>query len=310
MKRLAIIGGSGFLGRHLIKKCKGWYVTNLDINIFADTLNAPAKFHQITANANNHDALIDCCKDADIVWIKVGILGGTRSVYLDYVDEYIHTNTELINKILEVCVDVKCNRIVFDSTEQVWGISPDIVRQDIDVEPIPRNFYGASKLISEKMLQMWVQKEGRSVQIFRYSRIRDKNTPDVIYHMVKSCLAGKPISITTDPNLQISFVHIDDVINSNLIAMNLSPKYEIYQVSSGHPYSLLEIANIVQKLVGYEVGINLDTSNDSIPFGPMITGMKWKSSSLKLGYHPKYDLNMMVQETVDWIRLHGCGEDA
>jgi UDP-glucose 4-epimerase len=248
------------------------------------------------------------CKGADAVWIRAGILGGMRSADLNALDAYLETNVELVRHVLEACDAWNCRRVLFDSTEQVWGQPADHQTQSSQHEPAPMNFYGASKLIAEKILFDWGRKyPARSVQIFRYSRVRTIDTRDVLFHMVNSCLQGRPITLTRSSGKRIAFVDLDDVMRANLRALDLTPNRAIYQISADRPYSLLELAQLVRYAAKSHVDIELKAgTDDELEFEPYVVGMRWEETVNELGLPQPKCLDQMIRETVEHLRKAGA----
>jgi nucleoside-diphosphate-sugar epimerase len=264
MKRIVIIGGAGFLGRSLSAKIADDY----DVVTF-DRVE-PAT---IVGDALDPAQIAPVVQSADIVWIRAGILGGNASVDVANAERYLRTNVDLVRIVLNAC---DTQAIFYDSSEQVFAA----------------NFYGASKAIAEKILWRWTHaKDGRSVQIFRYPRVRSAETRDVITAMVNTARVGKTFRFTVNPERRISFVHIDDVIAANVAALRIRPRFAIHQVSCDRPYSLLELS----QLVGVHATFDEEAS---LPFEPFVIDMPWQESARNLGVYPKWTVPAMIRETV------------
>lgn len=298
MRLLVVIGGSGFLGRHLLARSQGWDVTSVDRVPYGPGL--PPNVREVVAEGQGSEALRAACRGADAVWVRAGMLGGAASVAIDKAAQYVAANAGLVRSVLAACSETGVKRVLFDSTEQVWGTSGDLERQAADGEPFAGNFYGASKLIAEKTLRMWAHSAPeRSVQIFRYTRVRAALTRDVIYHMAAACLAGKRMRIVGNAGHRVSFVHVDDVIAANLAALARVPRFATYQVSADRPYSLFELAQLVREVAGVDVGIDFDRAPaHALSFEPFVTAMEWEESAQRLGVLPRWGVAAMIGETV------------
>ena len=211
--------------------------------------------------------------------------------------------------ILAACDKFGCTRIFFDSSEQVFG-GDNCYRDNYPYsEPISLNFYGASKLICEKLIFSWVkngsEKEKRSAQIFRYPRVHDRGCSDPITHMTRSALSGDSIKIFGNPSRAFDFVHLNDVMSANLAALKLTPEFAIYHISSGGPISLLQLANLIRNLVRKATNINAEiefVSNKIEPFfEPLVTGMQWTMSFQELGLEAPKSLDSMIEEEIIYI---------
>ena len=289
---LAVIGGAGFLGRALIERIavspdwQNWEVRCVDRVPFPATTPRPNCFCEFIGDANSLDMLGEALRGADVVWIRAATLGGNHSTDVTRCIEYCDNNVVLVGTILDACAD----------TEQ----------QTPECEPTAGNFYGATKLIAEKLLRLWVNKAPcdapRSVQIMRYSRVRDGNTRDVICHMVAAALAEKPIRLLGNSDHRISFVHVSDVVHANLKALQLAPRFAIYLVATDRPIGLFDLAMRVRELVGRVTDKIVPIERTPVPQGlewePHVVGMRWEDSVWRLQLERPRGLDEMIEETI------------
>lgn len=306
MERLVVVGGAGFLGRSLVSAISAHgdrKVHCFDRVPFSSFAPLPPNVEEVVGDATNAALLEQCIRGADCVWIRAGVLGGANSTRIERAGEYVNGNIDLTRAVILACENAGCSRVIFDSTEQVWCKSGDLSELGTDKEPMAPNFYGASKLVSEKLLRWWAsQSRERSVQVFRYSRVRAAQTRDVLHFMVKAALAGEPIRIIGNPAHRISFVHAQDVLNANMLALGLRPNFVTYQLSCDRPYSLWELAQLVMAVVGKTVPIKFEKGVlDSPSFEPFVTGMAWEESTQELGTCPAFSVAEMIQETAKFL---------
>lgn len=81
--------------------------------------------------------------------------------------EYFQTNLLGAENICDWAENVGCNQIIFTSSIAPYGPSED--RKDESSIPVPVSAYGASKLVAEKIHQIWLQKdpENRNLVVVR-----------------------------------------------------------------------------------------------------------------------------------------------
>lgn len=305
---LAVIGGAGFLGRALIDRLgDAAAIRCLDRVPFPEGQPRPAAFVEWVGHAQDASSIARCLEGADAVWIKAGLLGGPQSIDARLCSDYIRENADLVAAVLRGCEEADCRRVFFDSSEQVFGVSTDEVPADITTEPSSLNFYGASKLIAEKQLRAWSERtEGgeRSVQIFRYPRIRTATSRDAIFHMASAALRGGPIRVRGDATHAIDFVDLQDVLAANLAALQRSPRFALYHIASGTPVTLLELARRVQDLAGkagHTASIEHVPEPHKAVFEPHVLGLQWEPSYRTLGLNAPKTLDAMIQDTLDWL---------
>ena len=309
---IAIIGGSGFLGGKLIRALSNSSafreieVRSIDRVQFPFEHGTPERFTPIIGDARDIAFLSDAIEGVDAVWIRAGKSGGWDSIEVERCCEYLDSNVQLAASVVKACTTTGCSRIYFDSSEQVFGESADIRKQLPESEATPCNFYGATKLIVEKHLFKWVSESHRgperSAQIMRYSRVHGPETRDVIHSFAMAALSGGPIKIFGDGDHQISFVHIDDVIETNMTALRRRPRFAIEHVSSGRPITLFELALRIRESAKQYTSVlapivKVDPPSQKM-FEPFVVGMAWEPSGHLLGKRP-ISLDFMIEETLE-----------
>jgi UDP-glucose 4-epimerase len=308
--KLAIIGGAGFLGRALITQLMRVdaevAVTCLDRSPYSKEALGVFGLTQIIGETTSQDALANALKGADVVWIRAGKLGGPQSICSNICEDYLRENADMTAVVLDACDKAGCTRVIYDSSEQVFGGDNSYKDNRPYSEPISLNFYGASKLICEKLIFSWVkngrEKEKRSAQIFRYPRVHDRGCSDPITHMTRTALSGNSIKILGNPNRAFDFVCLQDVISANLTALKLTPEFAIYHISSGSPISLLQLANRIRNLVEEATNVNVEiefvSNKIDFSFEPLVMGMEWETSFQELGLGMPKSLNKMIEEAI------------
>ena len=139
-----------------------------------------------------------------------------------------------------------------------WALVDEDARLD------PRSSYAASKLAQEHYTSSWVRQAGAAAVALRYHNVYGPGMPrDTPYSgvaaMFRSSLErGEPPQVFEDGGQMRDFVHVDDVARANLTAMravvDAEPgSYAAYNVASGHPVGILEVAQLVAQGTGSEL---------------------------------------------------------
>ncbi len=124
---------------------------------------------------------------------------------------------------------------------------------DEDSPPDPRSVYAASKLAQEHYAAAWARQTGGSVTALRYHNVYGRGMPrDTPYSGVaamfrSSVERGQPPQVFEDGGQMRDFVHVDDVARANLLAAEAArpPGFAAYNVCSGSPVSILDVARAV-----------------------------------------------------------------
>jgi dTDP-L-rhamnose 4-epimerase len=131
-----------------------------------------------------------------------------------------------------------------------WSLVEESARLD------PRSSYAASKVAQEHYTASWVRQADASAIALRYHNVYGPGMPrDTPYSgvaaMFRSSLErGEPPRVYEDGGQMRDFVHVADVARANLAALRAvveepSGRYAAYNVASGHPVSILDVARRV-----------------------------------------------------------------
>jgi dTDP-L-rhamnose 4-epimerase len=120
---------------------------------------------------------------------------------------------------------------------------------DEDAALRPRSLYAASKTAQEHYALAWSEATGGSVVALRYHNVYGPGMPrDTPYSGVaaifRSALEkGEAPRVFEDGGQMRDFVHVDDVAAANVAAASERPGFSAFNVCSGRPVSILEVAS-------------------------------------------------------------------
>ncbi len=138
-----------------------------------------------------------------------------------------------------------------------WALVDEDARLD------PRSSYAASKVAQEHYTSAWVRQAGAAAVALRYHNVYGPGMPrDTPYSgvaaMFRSSLArGERPQVFEDGGQTRDFVHVDDVARANLLAVESvaagpSERFDAYNVCSGEPVTILDVARLVGSGTGIE----------------------------------------------------------
>ncbi|HIF36164.1 MAG TPA: NAD-dependent epimerase/dehydratase family protein, partial [Candidatus Thioglobus sp.] len=171
----------------------------------------------------------------------------------------------------------------------------------------PENPYGYSKYAMDQIAYRYIKENPEmtivGLKFFNVYGAREfyKNTTSsMVIQLGHQILDGKaPRLFDGSDKILRDFVNIEDVIQANIKAC--TPKQNgVYNVGTGEPRSFQDIADILQK----ELGTNLGTEYFSNPYDgyQMHTQADISESEKQLEYHPQVTLEQGIKAYVPEIK--------
>ena len=140
-------------------------------------------------------------------------------------------------------------RLVFISTIDVYAPTKDPISETSPVKPI--SIYGYSKLYCEEMVKVWSEQLDVKCCILRLGHIYgvgEAAYKKLIPMLIQQSLKGETINIYSDGSELRSFLNVDDCARI-IVQASQSGITGLYNVVSGNPVSVKEIAHTIKRLV-------------------------------------------------------------
>ncbi len=126
------------------------------------------------------------------------------------------------------------------------------------------NFYGATKVAGEAMARSLHGRYGLDYVGLRYMNVYGPRQDyqgayiAVIMKMLDAIDNGEPVVLFGDGSQAYDFVYVGDCGDANVCAMKASTTDRFYNVGTGIRTSLQELAELVLKVTGSDVGIRYE----------------------------------------------------
>jgi nucleoside-diphosphate-sugar epimerase len=268
MKRILILGVNGFIGHHLSKRILAttdWDVYGMDMQTdrIADLLEEP-RFHffegDITINREWIEYHIRKC---DSVLPLVAI--ATPATYVKEPLRVFELDFEANLPIVRACVR-HGKRLVFPSTSEVYGMSPD---RQFDPEASPlvygpinkqRWIYACSKQLMDRVIWAYGEKEGLDFTLFRPfnwigSGLDSLATPKegssrVVTQFFGHIVRGERINLVDGGRQKRAFTYIDDGIDALMAIIankNGIASRKIFNI--GNPKNNISVRELAESMV-------------------------------------------------------------
>jgi UDP-glucose 4-epimerase len=266
-----VTGGDGFLGRLLKAKLESMnhVVITFDLTANEDILNYDQLFHKLKLSGAKK--LIHLAAIADLYIMKSNP------------DNSNKVNIEGTQNVMRVCdeLGVTC---FFSSTCCCYGNSDHSSGPSHEQSPLnPTEIYAESKMKGEEIV-----KKGKSFCIMRLATFYGPTMRSSLVQSVflRAVMKNEDIQIHGDGMQTRTYTHVDDIV-SGIITVVLSEKvFPIVNISNDKSYSVLDVAEFSQKIVGKKVNMVHVKDREGQIYREEIDNTLLKS----LGWSPTYDL--------------------
>jgi len=259
IKRILVVGGSGYLGSVLCKLLiqKGYLVKVLDNLTYGNDglrfLIGHPSFEFIQGDMRDIHTVVKAVEDVDAV-IHLAAIVGDKACDLNP-KETIETNYFATKLLAEICKYSQINRFIFASSCSVYGSSSSAHKRE-DSATNPVSLYAEMKLRSEEaVLNM---KDGCfSPTVFRMATlfgVSDRMRFDLVVNLL-SIKAIKEHEITIFGGDQWRpFLHVRDAAEAYIKCLEApldKVSGQIFNIgSSSYDYKLKQIGQLVKTIVG------------------------------------------------------------
>lgn len=324
-KRIFVTGGAGYIGSHVVKALgeAGHEVLSYD-NLSTGNRWAVLCGDLVEGDLADRDLLRSTLRDfaPDAVMHFAAYIEVAESVRRPL--KYFRNNTANALNLLEAVREQGVGKYIFSSTAAVYG-SPSVVpvREDSPLEPI--NPYGASKMMSERLLaDLAFSSEDFRYVALRYFNVAGadaqgrigqayRNPTHLITRALKTAkgdfdrlqVFGTDYE-TEDGTCIRDYIHVDDLAAAHLAALEhllAGGESEIFNCGYGHGYSVREVVAAAKRITGIDFRVENAPRREGDP--PSLVADNARILE-KTSWRPRYDdLEHIIRTAWAWERTLG-----
>lgn len=252
--KIAISGGAGFLGSHLVEKAlkaeaEIFVLDNMRFGNKLEHLRGARNLHITEGDVRDAPTVAHFLGGNDILFHLAALVGveETQADPLETLDVEIRGTWTA----LEAAARCHIKRVVFASSSEVYGDQPDPMKEESPV--IPRSAYAAAKLAGEAYCKAYFQRHGLEYVCLRYFNVYGPRQDEraVLPCFVKRALSNQPPIICGDGSQQRDFTYVEDAVNMTFLAALLpEAKGEVINIGTGIVTSIEELAATIWKAAG------------------------------------------------------------
>ncbi|MER3403897.1 MAG: dTDP-glucose 4,6-dehydratase [Chloroflexota bacterium] len=268
MRRILVTGGMGFIGSALVRRLLAAHadveVLNLDLLTYAAH---PANLAELAREPRYRFVRGDV-RDARLVRaLAQGCWGVVHLAAETHVDRSLLDGSAFITAnvlgtyvVLAAARDAGVQRVLVQSTDEVYGPTPEGVEVDEEAPLSPRSPYSASKLGAEMQARAFYCSFGLPVVIARpMNTIGPRQHPEKAVPLFTiNALLGEPIPLYGDGLQERDRFYVEDHAAALDVLLHHGQPGEVYNVGSGRAVAVQEIVDTLLALARVPVRVEPD----------------------------------------------------
>ena len=310
--KILVTGAAGFIGSRLIKMLYENGYRNLRTTSFTRTLrDSYDGVEFIKGNLQDRTFCERVSKDVDVVF---HCAANTSNALDTKFNPLLHVtpNIEMNVNLMEQSWKNKVRKFMFISSNTTYpdmGDVPcteDMEVQTSDIVPVYKAV-GWMKRYCETLCDFFSNQIHEPMQcvIIRPSNAYGPNdkydfekchvTPANIRKVADNL---NPIPLWGDGTEVRDVIHVDDMVSGFMTIAEKVDTYDIYNVSYGKGYTVMEVLELIKEIEGNDNPIEFVNNK-----APMIPVRLLDNTKLtKLGWKPKYDLESGLKDALTWYK--------
>ncbi len=299
---IAITGGSGFVGSHVVDAL---LAAGYDIRVIDPKQPSQKNVEWADVDMLDQDSVTDALKNAHAVF-HLAAMADVNDIVADPA-ESVALNTLGVARVLEGARRADAGRVIVSSTVWVYAATHgDVVDEttwfDLDTD---RHLYVSEKIAAEMFCRDYANLFGRPYTVLRYGipfgpRMRSDL---VVAAFLLRAMRGEALRIDGDGSQERRFVYVEDLAAAHVLALKPAAKDRTFNLESEEAISIRQLAETVRDLVG----------DVEVTFGPSRPGdyrARTVSSARardELGWVPQHSFAEGMRKTLAWYREQQAG---
>ena len=292
---ILVTGGSGFIGRNIVKilKEEGNTVGTYDIR----DKNSVSDYH-IMSDVRNLKMLEKACSGIDYVFHLAAVTSPPE--FENLTGEGYEVNVIGTYNVLAASAKNNVKRVILASSSSIYG---DMKQAAVETQ-LPKtysNFYPMTKLINE-MTAGLISKGGLETISLRYFNtygVGENSKGDyssVIWKFIDAIRNNKRPIIFGDGTQSRDFIYVEDTARASVLAMKNGSPGEAYNIGTGRTTDFNTIFQIVKEEMGYQDAA--EYTPNPLKSYQMFTLADITKAKEELKFEPKYGIRDGVREMI------------
>jgi nucleoside-diphosphate-sugar epimerase len=243
-RKIAILGGSGFIGSRLVKRLSNRHDLVLKIIDIKQSQCFPQRYQyaDVTQPESLRQALIGC--DAVIN------LAAKRQDKVKSTSLYDQINVEGARNLCRVATELAIKQIIFTSSVAVYGDVEQETGEDGHFAPC--SHYGKSKLEAEYVYEAWHNAgDGNKLTIIRSAVVFGEGDRGKVYKRFRRIAKGRLVMIGDGHNRR-SMAYVENIAARLEYALDQQADYQVSNYADKPDLSMNQLTGVVTNVLGRE----------------------------------------------------------
>jgi UDP-glucose 4-epimerase len=284
--RILITGGSGFIGRNLAEQLASAYDMSAPASAELDLLKEQDVRDYL--NAHHFDVIVHTAT--------------TRS------NRRVAAPTDLLDRNCRMFFNLVRNQESFgkmihfgSGAEYSRAQLPARVQEDYFDTRVPADAYGFSKYICAK----YIERSNRIVDLRLFGVFGPHEDYTVRFISNACCRALKGLPIVLRQDVVFDYLYVNDLASITSWFIENDARHKAYNVCSGSPAPLTELAHIVADVSGSNPTVSVSTGG----MGPEYTADNSRLLA-EMGNYKFWDMRRAISDLYSWYEQHESMIDA
>ena len=303
-KKVAVTGGLGFIGSHLVGKLnKDNDIVIVDNQTSGDIKNIEGlDFTKIDTDFGDitQANLEMIFEDVDYIFHMAAVTSVLQSVNDPFLSNNVNVTGTL--KVLEAAKKCEVKKVILSSSSAVYGETETVpISEKNPINPLSP--YAVTKATGELYCRVYSEIYELSTIALRYFNVfGPKQDPKsqyaaVIPIFIDKLLKNESPIIYGDGEQTRDFVSVKQVVEANILAAE-SKETGSYNIGLGKSTSVNQLFEMVKKIMGKDINPIYEDERA----GEIKHSVADISKAKTIGYTPKKDFTEELTETVEWFK--------
>lgn len=309
--RVAVTGGAGFIGSHLIERLlvEGYEV--LCIDNFDPFYPATVKMTNLGAVVQDPKfflSAVDLCDamsldetmkqfEPQIVFHLAATAGVRPSIERPRV--YVRQNLDATQNVLSACHRYGVQRLILAGSSSVYGKDQPAPFREECASDHPQSPYAATKRAMELLAASHAAVHGATITVCRlFTVYGPRQRPDLaISRFVRAMMNGEALTVFGDGTFARDFTYVEDTVAGLMAAMNGPGGFHIFNLGAGKPTSVNDLIKMIEDVMGVRARVtHVSEQQGDVP----LTFACVQLARKQLGWNAKIDLKEGISRFVHW----------